>query len=127
MKRERILKIILILTAVVMLCVMPIKAFATIDDATSLDDFFNDNDWEDQEVEGNTVTPTPTPTSTPTPKPTTTVTTTPTPTATVTTNQYNTDIPKAGLAEDTMMVVAVLVLGATAIYAFKKLSDYNNI
>ena len=123
MKRERILKIILILTAVAMLCVMPIKAFATTDDAASLDEFFND--WEDQEVEGNTVTPTPT--ATPTPKPTTTVTTTPTPTATVTTNQYNTDIPKAGLAEDTMMVVAVLVLGATAIYAFKKLSDYSNI
>ena len=38
-----------------------------------------------------------------------------------------TDIPKAGLVEDTMMFVGISVLGITAVYAYKKVNEYSNI
>ena len=37
------------------------------------------------------------------------------------------ELPKAGIAEDTMMVVSIMVLGTTAIFALKKVNDYKNI
>ena len=36
-------------------------------------------------------------------------------------------IPEAGLAEDTAMVVTLVVLGVAAIFTFKKANEYKNI
>lgn len=122
MRRETTLKILLILLMVVMIFTIPTKVFAISDDTTDLNDLWDD--WEDQgskdDLEGDedpvvTPTPTPTPQATPTPQITTEA------------NKYNTNIPKAGLVEDTMLIVVITILAITAIYAFKKLSDYQNI
>ena len=53
-------------------------------------------------------------------RPTTTQTTTP---------STNTDkeLPKAGLVEDTMMIVSIVALLGVAIFTFVKISDYSNI
>lgn len=69
-----------------------------------------------QGVSGNTTTNTTTNTST------TTTTTTNTETT-----QKKDELPKAGLATDTMMIIIVVGLVAMAIYTFKKVNEYNNI
>jgi len=130
MKRNTILKAIIILIIGVILSSMPISVFAT-----DLNDFFNtgtgtntntntntnnDDEFEDkgelsdikpEEVEpdsGNkleVVEPT---------KPTNPVEKEPT-------------LPNAGLAEDTIMIVSIIALIGLAIYSGKKVNDYKNI
>ena len=142
MRNKTILKVILVLIIGVVLFAMPVKTYATSSDATDLNTYWDD--WEDQgsrddlgtETTPSTTTPSTTTPSTTTPSTTTPSTTTPstttpsttTPsTTTPSTTKPNDTLPKAGLAEDTMMVVAIIVLGATAIYAYKKINEYNNI
>lgn len=123
MRKETIFKIILVLMVGIILFAMSAKVFAVTDDAIDFNDW---NDWEDQgdksniggEQKPNTETPT-----TPTPTPTTPTT----PTTPEAPKKENTDIPKAGLAENTMVGVAIIVLGLTAIYAYKKINEYKNI
>ena len=43
------------------------------------------------------------------------------------TNNYNTNLPKAGAAENKMLGVAFTVLAITAVYAYKKVNQYKNI
>ena len=43
------------------------------------------------------------------------------------TNNYNTNLPKAGLKENTMMGIAITVLAVVAIFAYKKINQYKNI
>ena len=46
---------------------------------------------------------------------------------TLNTNNYNTNLPKAGAAENKMLGVAFTVLAITAVYAYKKVKEYKNI
>ena len=118
MRKETILKTILILTIGVILFAIPVNVFATSNGAADLSEF-----WEDQgdksTLEGEKTEPEPT-----TPEPTTPESTTPT---TSTTPEKEEKLPNAGLAEDTMMLVSAGALVVTAVYAFKKVNDYKNI
>ena len=92
--------------------------FATSNGAADINEF-----WENQELEpekpDNQEQQQPT-----TPEPQTPTTPEPPKQPTSTTeNQY----AHAGIAEDTMMVVAVLALVALAVFANKKVNEYNNI
>ncbi len=42
-------------------------------------------------------------------------------------NNYNTNLPKTGIESNTMLVVALTVLGLTAVFAYKKVKEYKNI
>ena len=44
-----------------------------------------------------------------------------------TTNNYNTNLPHTGIAENTMLGVALTVLVIIAIYAYRKVKYYTNI
>ena len=48
-------------------------------------------------------------------------------TNTTTTTNTEKELPKAGISEDTMMIVSVLALLGVAIFTFIKISDYSNI
>ena len=151
MKREAILKIILVLIVGVILFAKPVNVVAASSDPADINDIFG---WEDQtgsitdtdtntntstNTSTNTDTNTSTNTSTSTPSTTTpstntntststsTNTNTTTSTSTSTSTNTKTDLPKAGLVEDTMMIVAIIALIAVAIFAFVKVSDYSNI
>ena len=111
MKEKMISKIILVLTISVMLLAMPMDIFATSDGPTDLNGF-----WEDQS--GDLVPENPTPE-----KQEPTTSTTPETSKPTTENQY----AHAGVAEDTMMVIVVIALITLAVFANKKVNEYNNI
>ena len=48
-------------------------------------------------------------------------------TALPTANNVNTNLPSTGVAENTMLVVALVVLAITAIYAYRKIKYYKSI
>jgi len=127
MRKETILKSMLVLMVGIMLVAMPINALAA-DGSTDLNDFLNNNTQVQDQGGLQDITPnqnTNTNTNTATSDNTNTATNTNLNTNTNT--NTNTEIPKAGLAEDTMMIVAMAVLAITAGYAFKKVNDYKNI
>lgn len=109
MKRERILKTIIVLIIGVVLFAMTSNVFAA---DTGLD-FFDDTT---NQLDKNTNTNA------------TNTNTTNTPATTNTnTNNYNTNLPKAGAGENTIMGVAITVLAVVAIFAYKKVNQYKNI
>ena len=120
MRRETVLKAILVVIIGIMLLAKPINVFA---DPADLND---PSLWEDQggleDIGGDTVTDT-----TLTPDTQTTEQTPTTPSTTTPSTETKEELPKAGLAEDTMMVVAIFGLIATATFAYKKTSEYNEI
>lgn len=132
MRKEIILKIILVLIMGVILFIRPVNVFAVSSDATDLNNYWDD--WEDQGSKDD-ITPNDTTTDTNTSTNTNTNTNTSTSTNTNTTNNTSTTtnkqqsetLPKAGLAEDTIMVVTVIGLVAISIYTFKKINEYKNI
>lgn len=156
MKREAILKIILVLIAGVVLFAKPVNVVAASSEPADINDIFG---WEDQtgsitdtdtntntntntdtntntntSTSTDTNTNTSTNTSTSTPSTTTPSTTTPstntntsTSTSTSTNTSTKTDLPKAGLVEDTMMIIAIIALISVAVFTFVKVSDYSNI
>ena len=124
MRRETVLKVILLVTIGILLLAKPLNVFA---DSTDLNDF-----WEDQggldDIGGTTETPTETPTTPETPTTTPeTPTEKPSTPSTPPSTETKEELPKAGLAEDTMMVVAIFGLIATATFAYKKTSEYKEI
>ena len=138
MRNKTILKVILVLIMGTILFAMPVKTFAVSSDATDLNNYWDD--WEDQgsiediggsttttETTDSTTTTTPSTSTTTTPSTSTTTTPSTSTTTSTTTKTEDTTLPKAGLAEDTMMIVAIVVLGITAIYAYRKINEYNNI
>lgn len=130
MNKKTLINIIVILTIGIMLFTMPIAVFAETNNSTDLDDLWDD--WEDQGEKGDLIqdnkenTGTDSNTNTNTNNSANTNTNTNTSTNN-TENKTNTDIPKAGLAENTVGVVAIAVLGIIAIYAYKKINEYKNI
>ena len=127
MRKETISKIILVLIMGVILFARPINVLAT--GAADINSYWDD--WEDQgskgELQGTTEdkeeTPAPAPAPAPAPTPTTPEPTKPT----TTTPQKEQELPKAGLAEDTLMVVSIIALIGMATIAYKKVNEYNNI
>jgi len=118
MKNETNVKIIVLLIIGLILFTIPVNVFAETNDPINLED------WEQLEIEDDDKTTDPTPTTPTTP---TNPTPTPAPTPAPSTQNENESLPHAGLAEDTMMVVAIMVLGITAVYAYRKINEYNNI
>ena len=135
MKREAILKIMLVLIIGVMLFAKPINVFATSNNPTNLyDEFFEDQgslgdiQKEDKDKETTTTPSTQTQTPSTTTKPSTDTTTTTKPnTQTQTSTNKDKELPKAGLVEDTLMIVTILAFIAIAVFTFVKISDYSNI
>ena len=131
MRKEKILKLMVVLTIGIVLVAMTSNVFAA--DSNSTVDFFEDTT---NQLNTNTNTSTNTNTNTNTNINTATNTNnvnTTTTDATANTNavantsNYNTSLPKAGLKENTMMGVAITVLAVIAIFAYKKINQYKNI
>ena len=118
MKKEKLLKLAIALIMGIVLLVSSVEVFALSDSDTGLDFFEDQSDQlevnstdTDKEEETNINKNTNTNTNT----------------NNNTANNYNTNLPKAGVAENTLAGVAITVLAITAIYAYRKVSEYRNI
>ena len=126
MKRERILKTIIVLIIGVVLFAMTSNVFAADTGIDFFDDTTNQLDTNtNTNANTNAINTNTNATNT---NNTNTVDTTNTSVATNTnTNNYNTNLPKAGAGENTIMGVAITVLAVVAIFAYKKVNQYKNI
>ena len=126
MKRERILKTIIVLIIGVVLFAMTSNVFAAYTGLDFFDDTTNQLDTNtNTNANTNAINTNTNATNT---NNTNTVDTTNTSVATNTnTNNYNTNLPKAGAGENTIMGVAITVLAVVAIFAYKKVNQYKNI
>ena len=126
MKRERILKTIIVLIIGVVLFAMTSNVFAADTGLDFFDDTTNQLDTNtNTNANTNAINTNTNATNT---NNTNTVDTTNTSVATNTnTNNYNTNLPKAGAGENTIMGVAIKVLAVVAIFAYKKVNQYKNI
>lgn len=114
MKRETILKTVLILMIGAILFAMPVNVFA---EATDLDEYWKDLEDQggledlqpEQETESDLDS---TPETEPEPTPST---------------PKDETLPDAGLAEDTIMVVTIAGLVVLATVAYRKINEYQNI
>lgn len=142
MKKEKLLKSILIMVvSVAIITTMSAKAFALTDDS-----IFANNDLTGTEQSSGSSTSTGTgsessststgtstgtssgSSSTGTSTSTSTSTGSSSSTNTSTSgNSYNTDLPKAGLEENTLLAVAVVALAGVAVFAYRKVNYYKNI
>ena len=43
------------------------------------------------------------------------------------TNNYNTNLPKAGASENKILGIGIVILAILAIYTYKKINQYKNI
>lgn len=133
MKKEKILKTIIVLIMISILFFMTTNVFAATDSGIDFwEDQTNQLDDNDNETDSNTNTDTNTNTNTNVNTNTSIDLGTNTNTNTslndaTTSNNYNTSLPKAGATENTMMGVAITVLAIVAIYAYKKIREYKNI
>ena len=110
MKKERILKTIVVLLIGVVLFAMSSNVFAA-------DVQF----WEDttNQLDTNTNTNTNTNMNTNTANSVDTTNTE--------TNNYNTNLPKAGTSENKILGIGIVILAILAIYTYKKINQYKNI
>lgn len=134
MRKEKILKLMVVLTIGIVLVAMTSNVFAA--DSNSTVDFFEDttnqlntntNTNTNTSTNTNTNTNTNANTATNTNNVNTNATTDVTKNTVANTNNYNTNLPKAGLKENTMMGIAITVLAVVAIFAYKKINQYKNI
>lgn len=117
MKKEKILKLVMVLIMGIVLLASSVNVFAALDDPDEQLEFFNDI-TDDNVIDSN---PTEPEEETET-KPETNLNDNKN-----TTNNYDTDLPEAGVAENTFAGVAIIVLTITAVYAYKKINEYKNI
>ena len=122
MKRETLLKLLVILMTGVILFAMSANVFAAVSDPDAGLDFFQDitdpnvsTPVEDEKPENVVVEDN---------KP---VNNTNDTNNTNNTNNYNTNLPKAGATENTIAGIAITLLAITAIYAYRKVNEYKNI
>lgn len=106
MKKEKILKIIVVLILGVTLLAMSTRVFAAVGDSDGLMDLYDDTTNQLNTTNTNNTN---------------------TNTNLLNTNNYNTNLPKAGAAENKMLGVVFTVLAITAVYAYKKVKEYKNI
>lgn len=117
MKNKKTLKLLSIIVMITILLAMATNVFA-----------LSDEDFLDLSGSVNTNTNTGTDTNTNTNLNTNTNTNINTNTNTTdTATNYNTNLPKAGVAENTMLGIALTVLGIVAVYAYSKVKYYKNI
>ena len=124
MKKEKILKMAVVLIISAVLFAMSTNVFAA--DV----DFFEDT-TNQLNTTNTTINTTNTVNTTNTNSNTNTVNTTNTTntvnTNTTNTNNYNTNLPKAGAPANTMVGIAITVLAVVAVFAYKKVNQYKNI
>lgn len=133
MKRERILKTIVILIIGAVLFAMSSNVFAAdvnfFEDTTNQLNTTNTNSTNTET--NNTANTTNTTNTNNTNTNVNTVNSTNTSstldTNTVNTNNYNTNLPKAGAPENAMLGVAITILAVVAVFAYKKINQYKNI
>ncbi len=124
MKKEKILKMAVVLIISAVLFAMSTNVFAA--DVDFFEDTTNQlNTTNTTNNTTNTVNTTNTNSNTNTVN--TTNTTSTVDTNTVNTNNYNTNLPKAGAPENAMLGVAITVLAVIAVFAYKKVNQYKNI
>lgn len=121
MKKERILKILVVLILGMALILMSTNVFAVLSDSDGLTDYYDD---KTNSLDSNTNTNTNTNTNLTTNTNTNTKTNV---SSNTNTNNYNTNLPKAGAKENTMLGVTVTILAISAIYTYKKVKEYKNI
>lgn len=126
MKKEKILKIIVVLILGVTLLAMSTRVFAAVGDSDGLMDLYDDTTNQLNTTNTNN-TNTNTNTNLLNTNTLNTNTNTNITNTTLNTNNYNTNLPKAGAAENKMLGVAFTVLAITAVYAYKKVKEYKNI
>lgn len=124
MKKEKILKIIVVLILGVILLAMSTRVFAAVGDSDGLMDLYDDttNQLNTTNTNNTNTNTNLLNTNTLNTNTNTNITNT-----TLNTNNYNTNLPKAGAAENKMLGVAFTVLAITAVYAYKKVKEYKNI
>ena len=124
MKKEKILKIIVVLILGVTLLAMSTRVFAAVGDSDGLMDLYDDttNQLNTTNTNNTNTNTNQLNTNTLNTNTNTNITNT-----TLNTNNYNTNLPKAGAAENKMLGVAFTVLAITAVYAYKKVKEYKNI
>ncbi len=124
MKKEKILKIIVVLILGVTLLAMSTRVFAAVGDSDGLMDLYDDttNQLNTTNTNNTNTNTNQLNTNTLNMNTNTNITNT-----TLNTNNYNTNLPKAGAAENKMLGVAFTVLAITAVYAYKKVKEYKNI
>ena len=122
MKKEKILKVLVVLVLGVALISMSTNVLAVLSDADGLTDYYDD---KTNSLNSNTNTNTNTE-NTNTNLNTNTNTNTNT-NLNTNANNYNTNLPKAGAKENTMLGVTVTILAITAVYTYKKVKEYKNI
>ena len=128
MKRERILKTIIVLIIGVVLFAMTSNVFAADTGLDFFDDTTNQLDKNTNTNATNTNTNTINTNTNATNTNATNTNTTNTPATTSTnTSNYNTSLPKAGAPENTMIGVVATLLVVVSIYAYKKVNQYKNI
>ena len=126
MKKQKILKLILV--TVISISLIGLSGMAYADDTTSyLDLNVTPNTGNDTTTNPGTDTTTPTDTTIDIGTTTPNTPTTTTPNTETTTNNYNTSLPKTGIAENTMLVAMGLGLAGLAVIAFKKVNEYKDI
>lgn len=113
MKKEKLVKIMLVIIMCIALALISTNTFALSDDDLYLD-FSNS-------IDGNNTTNTSNTTDN------TNYTNLTTTNTNNTSNNYNTNLPNTGLAENTMLGVAITLLAIISIYAYKKVKYYKNI
>lgn len=126
MKKEKILKIIVVLILGVTLLAMSTRVFAAVGDSDGLMDLYDDTTNQLNTTNTNN-TNTNTNTNTNLLNTNTLNTNTNITNTKLNTNNYNTNLPKAGAAENKMLGVVFTVLAITAVYAYKKVKEYKNI
>ena len=124
MKKEKILKIIVVLILGVTLLAMSTRVFAAVGDSDGLMDLYDDTTNQLNTTNTNNTN---TNTNTNTNLLNTNTLNTNITNTKLNTNNYNTNLPKAGAAENKMLGVAFTVLAITAVYAYKKVKEYKNI
>lgn len=127
MKRERILKTIIVLIIGVVLFAMTSNVFAADTGLDFFDDTTNQLDKNTNTNANTNATNTNTSNTNNTNNTNTVDTTNTSATTNTNTNNYNTNLPKAGAGENTIMGVAITVLAVVAIFAYKKVNQYKNI
>lgn len=120
MKKERILKTIVVLLIGVVLFAMSSNVFAA--DVQFWEDTTNQLD-----TNTNTNTNTSTNTNTNTNTNMNTNTANSVDTTNTETNNYNTNLPKAGTSENKILGIGIVILAILAIYTYKKINQYKNI
>ena len=124
MKKEKILKMAVVLIISAVLFAMSTNVFAA--DVDFFEDTTNQlNTTNTTNNTTNTVNTTNTNSNTNTGN--TTNTTNTVNTNTTNTNNYNTNLPKAGAPANTMIGIAITVLAVVAVFAYKKVNQYKNI